>query len=369
MRMADQVHSASKAAKAASRPAGVSLLAPQPDAGGMATRLAAQRLRQADIALQPLLRRAGLSVFQLDTPDARIGVASQIAFLDLAATALSEPLLGFKLARDLDPREIGLLHYVAASSETLGEALERVQRYSSIANAGVVLTCAAAGDLRVALRYAGVARHPDRQQIEFLVTCVIRLSRALTNRRLTPTAVRLVHRRAADPSELERFVGCRVAFGEDVDEIVFGREARQLRVVGADPYLNGMLVRYCEEALSHRRSNASSLRTAIENAITPLLPHGKARIDIVARKLGLSSRTLTRKLAAEGLSFAAVLDDLRSDLAARYLGEGNLPIAQIAWLVGYRGVSAFTHAHKRWTGLTPGRAKRSSGPLSSGPGS
>ena len=60
-------------------------------------------------------------------------------------------------------------------------------------------------------------------------------------------------------------------------------QARQrLRLVGADPYLNEMLVRYCEEALSHRRSNTSSLRTAIENAITPLLPHGKARIDTVA---------------------------------------------------------------------------------------
>ena len=360
MRMADQGHSARKAAKAASRPVSVSLLAAQPDAAGTATRLAAQRLRKARIPLQPLLRRAGLSEFQIDTPDARIGVASQIAFLELAAAELGEPLLGFKTARDFDLRQTGLFFYVAASSETLGDALERVQRYSSIVNAGVVLKCATAGDLRISVRYAGVARHSDRQQMEFLVTIVVRICRKLTNRQLAPTAVRLVHRGSSDASEFESFVGCRIDFGEDADEIVFDRQARQLPLVGADPYLNEMLVRYCEEALSHRRANTSSLRTAIENAITPLLPHGKAQIDIVARELGMSRRTLARKLAADGLTFDEILDQLRSDLAARYLEERNLAIAQIAWLVGYRGVSAFTHACKRWTGKTPGQIRNAS---------
>ena len=149
-------------------------------------------------------------------------------------------------------------------------------------------------------------------------------------------------------------------FGEDADEIVFEPQARQLPLIGADPYLNAMLVRYCEEALSHRRSNTSSLRTAIENAVTPLLPHGEARIDIVARELGMSRRTLARKLAADGLTFDEIVDQLRSDLAARYLEERNLAIAQIAWLVGYGGVSPFTHACKRWTGATPGQIRAAS---------
>ena len=74
------------------------------------------------------------------------------------------------------------------------------------------------------------------------------------------------------PSEFESFVGCRIDFGEDADEIVFDRQARQLHVVGADPYLNAMLVRYCEEALSHRRANTSSLRTAIENVDHSVAP-------------------------------------------------------------------------------------------------
>src|SRR4026208_2395071 len=112
MRTADQRHSARKAAKATSRPVGVNLSA-HPDAIGTATRLAALRLRKARIPLQPLLKRAGLSEFQINTPDARIGVASQIAFLELAAAELGDPLLGFKTARDFDLRQTGLFFYVA----------------------------------------------------------------------------------------------------------------------------------------------------------------------------------------------------------------------------------------------------------------
>jgi AraC-like DNA-binding protein len=162
---------------------------------------------------------------------------------------------------------------------------------------------------------------------------------------------------------LESFVGCRVTFGAAVDEIVFDSGARELHLVGADPYLNKMLVRYCEEALSGRRSNSSPLRIALENAILPLLPHGKARVGAVARQLGVSTRTLSRKLAAEGLDFPDTLDRLRADLATRYLQEGRLAISQIAWLVGYRGVSAFTRACRRWTGMTPGQFRQVAGQL------
>src|SRR5215467_13761859 len=84
----------------------------QPDALGVATRLAAGRLREAGIALKPLLKSAGLFAGQINRKDIRIGVASQIRFLELAAKALNDPLLGFRLMRDADFRLAGLLYYV-----------------------------------------------------------------------------------------------------------------------------------------------------------------------------------------------------------------------------------------------------------------
>src|SRR6516165_7011122 len=239
--------SVGKAAKSA-RPARVRHLALQPDALGVATRLAAARLREGGIDLKPLLRSAGLSASQISLKDLRIGVASQIRFLELAAEALNDPVLGFRLTRDADLRRIGLLYYVAASSETLGDALERAQRYSSIVNAGAVLKCFEARDFTIALRYAGVARHSDRQQMECLVTTVIRFCRDSTNRRLNPIAVHFVHRRLPQSSEIEKFFGCRIEFAANTDRIIFDKKAKQLRLVAADPHLNEMLLHYCEQA-------------------------------------------------------------------------------------------------------------------------
>ena len=174
MRRASRKRSMGKAAKSGRR-AKVAHLDLQPDAMGVATRLAAVRLREAGIALKPLLKSAGLFAGQINRKDTRIGVASQIRFLELAAKALNDPLLGFRLARDADLRLTGLLYYVAASSQTLGDALDRAERYSSIVNAGVVLKCFEARNLTIALRYAGVARHSDRQQMECFVTALIPL--------------------------------------------------------------------------------------------------------------------------------------------------------------------------------------------------
>ena len=84
-----------------------------------------------------------------------------------------------------------------------------------------------------------------------------------------------------------------------------------------------------------------------------LLPHGKAQVSQVAHKLGVSPRTLRRHLASEGLTFASVLNALRSDLAKRHLADRTLSISKIAWLLGYSDVSAFSNAYKRRTGITP----------------
>jgi AraC-like DNA-binding protein len=113
------------------------------------------------------------------------------------------------------------------------------------------------------------------------------------------------------------------------------------------------LIGYCEQALAERARQHSLFALSVENAITLLLPHGKAGASDVARKLGVSRRTLARRLSSEGLTFAAVMNNLKRDLAKRHLADNALSISEIAWLLGYQDVSAFTHAFKRWTGTSP----------------
>jgi AraC-like DNA-binding protein len=209
----------------------------------------------------------------------------------------------------------------------------------------------------ITLSYIGVERRSDRQQIEFWLTSLVRLCRQLTNRRLVPNQIRVVHNRAKTPAEFRSFLGCEMEFGSNVDEVVFPEPVKHMPIGGADTYLNELLIKFCDEALANRNPNRSSLRSSAENAIAQLLPHGKARASEIARRLGMSHRTLARRLSSEGLTFSGVLDGLKVDLANGYLKDGNLPISQIAWLLGYQEVSAFTHAFKRWTGLTPRQSR------------
>jgi AraC-like DNA-binding protein len=170
-------------------------------------------------------------------------------------------------------------------------------------------------------------------------------------------AVKFLHHRHGDCVELNMFFGCDVAFGANLDEITFPGTIKQMPVVNADPYLSKLLIKYCEEMRSHQNCGRGTLRIAVENAIAPLLPHGGAQADQVAHRLGLSRRTLARRLASEALTFEGILSALRADLAKHYLRDDALTISQIAWFVGYEEVSAFTHAFKRWTGKTPTEAR------------
>ena len=86
----------------------------------------------------------------------------------------------------------------------------------------------------------------------------------------------------------------------------------------------------------------AQLRTKVENVIASVLPHGRVLVEDIARGLGMSERTLARKLSDEELNFTEILQNLRHDLAVRYLKDRKLHVSKIAWLLGFRDVSAFT---------------------------
>ena len=299
------------------------------------------------------MARAGVTQEQIEDDSVRLTVESQIKFIELVAHALQDDFVGFHIAQSFDLREIGLLYYVPASSATLSDALRRLERYSTIGNEGVVLRIHEGDDFVVTFHHVGIERLSDRHQVEAFVTLLVRLCRQLTNRRLLPRRVNLCHRRRGGCPELNRFLGCNVAFGADRDELAFPRVVKATPVVNADAYLNELLSKYAEEVRSSNESTKESFRGVVERTIAQLLPHGKARTVEIARKLGMSTRTLMRRLASEGLTFGEILTELRVDLAKRYLKDRELAISRIAWLLGYQEVSTFTHAFKRWTGKTP----------------
>jgi AraC-like DNA-binding protein len=246
-----------------------------------------------------------------------------------------------------------------ASSDLLGDALQRCARYSGMTNEGARLSYRSEKQIIMRVSYEGVARHPDRHQMEFFITTLVRACRQLTGQQVRPQRVTLSHLRTGEFKEIKEYLGCSVIFGGLADEITFSKGIERMQISSADPYLNALLLKYCEEARTRRRRAAkpSPLRLSVENAIAPLLPHGKVNASEVARSLGLSERTLARRLKSEGLGFAGILSELRLDLARTYLREKSLSISKVAWLLGYEEVGSFTHAFKRWSGKSPREAR------------
>ena len=325
-----------------------------PHATGTLTRLACAYVQAKGLDPRPLLKKANLTLHQIQDANHRLSVSNQIKFLNLAAAELGDPLLGFHLAHHpTDLRELGFLYYVAASSELLGDALQRLARYASIVNEGIALKYIGGKYCGIAFRYVGISRHSDCHQIECFVTVAVRLCRQLTGIRLVPTHVKLAHRRDGRCSEMSEFFGGEIEFGAAVDEVLFAPGIHDRPIVSADHYLNKLLISYFEEALARRPAKQTPFRSSVENAIAPLLPHGQARVDEISRRLGVSQRTLARRLSSERMNFSSVLDNLKRDLAERYLADDALSISQVAWLLGYHEVSSFTHAFKRWTHKTP----------------
>jgi AraC-like DNA-binding protein len=322
------------------------------------TRLACVHAKAAGVDLRPILKRLSLTLRDIEDEGIRLGVTTQIECLNMLAEAMNDRLLGFHVALDMDLRRTGFLYYVAASSDTLGSALRGLARYSAMINEGIKIETEFGDTVRVGFEFAGVSRRSDRHQIEAWITAIVRCCREIAERELQPVAVRLVHARIAESGKIDSFLGRTIEFGAERDEVLLAGESARLPVANADRYLNSLLTGYGESALARRKARSGVIQTDVENAVAALLPHGGVRIERIAQKLGVTPRTLRRKLAAEDVTFAGILEDLRFALAKDYLAEHGLSISRIAWLLGYTEVSAFSHAFRRWTGRTP-RADRS----------
>src|SRR5499427_6862231 len=105
---------------------------------------------------------------------------------------------------------------------------------------------------------------------------LLRICRLLTGQNIVPQHFSIAHHRTGNTSEMARFVGTKVEFGADTDELALKLDARDLPLIHSDPYLNDLLLKYCEAALAGRRR--SQLRTKVENAISSLLPHGRVLV-------------------------------------------------------------------------------------------
>jgi AraC-like DNA-binding protein len=325
---------------------------------GVAARETLSYLDRRGIDAEPALLRAGLSRHQLSQEDVGVSAAAQYRFLELAATEANDSLLGLHVAAQMDLRAVGILFYLTGSSPTVSEAIENLARYSPTTSEALVVEISRHQDeVILAIRPIQEADEPHGQFFELIAYFFLRALHKVTNRDFAPLRLTFTHPRNSDLREIHRFLRCPVKFAQAVDSWVLPRRVMDLPIVSEDSQLLQILTAHADDLLAERHS-ASGLQSMVANQLVSLLPTGESRAAAVAQRLNMSTRSFTRRLADEGTTFGEILERLRRSLASRYLADDHMSVQQIAWLLGYSEPGAFTHAYKRWTGTTPGRARK-----------
>lgn len=276
-----------------------------------------------------------------------------MGFFAHGARLTGDRLFGFRLGCTSGLRSAGLLGYIARSSPTTGCFLRNVTRYTALISDSWVFDSsglAAAGKLSWACR--AMSGRPARQYTEFLSALILSELREVSDKHIVPTAVSFAHPRDHGIADMERFFGCALRFSEPGCEVVLAPQDLDLPLASADAQLLRILRTYGDQLLLN--GQGGSLRDKVEEAISARLSVGSATLTNTAADLGLSPRTLSRRLAQAGTSYFAILEDMRQALARRYLCQSALPLSEIAYLLGYASLSSFIEAFRRWTGQTPG---------------
>jgi AraC-like DNA-binding protein len=177
---------------------------------------------------------------------------------------------------------------------------------------------------------------------------------------IVPLTVQLPYRRPADVRAYEQFYGAPLAFGALTTAFLLRNDDLARPVVSADATLTGYLDRLAEHLLA-ALGDEDTLRARVRRVLWSALSAGVPALEDVGRVVGMSPRTLQRRLRAEGTTLTAVLTELRYDLARPLLQDGRLAVAEVAFLLGYEDPSAFHRAFRRWFQCSPRAFRQASG--------
>ncbi|MFT3768249.1 MAG: AraC family transcriptional regulator [Minicystis sp.] len=293
-------------------------------------------------------------------PDARLPYRLVAEMWDRLTATHPDPAFGLSFAEQIAIRDLGITGYFASTAETLGEAFDRVLRFHRLLKdpSEISITTTPTGIHVVEGPPPGESPFPRHLAEAILATYVV-LGRRWTAAPLPVLSVRFCHPEPADLREHERIFGCRPAFDAPVNELVFPRAIADVPLTAADAALGRYLEPVAEARLA-ALSSADRLLADVSRVVLAALPDGYPSIERVARKLGLSARSLQRRLEERSTRYQDVVDNVRHQAALRLLDDASLSVAEVAFLLGFSDASGFQRAFRRWTGRAPRRGRAAS---------
>ncbi|WP_231500084.1 AraC family transcriptional regulator [Saccharothrix sp. NRRL B-16314] len=304
-------------------------------------------------------RAAGLPVAALDVDDLLVSDAALAAVLEVAAAELRCPDLGLRVAARQDFGMLGPLALAIQNSPTVADALECTSRYLFVHARSLSLTLVddphGAPDL-AALRYGTPPGLPLSVQATDLGLGF--LHRSITYLLGGPYGLRSVelpYRPAAPPAVYEAFFGATVHTGQDAPMLRMPRTLVHQPLAGGDERVWRLALAFLAEQTA---GDGASLTARVRGVLTRSLGTIAPEIGAVARLVDLHPRTVQRRLAGEGTTFATVLDEVRREAAKRYLTTTDVPMSQVAGMLGLSEQSALSRCCRRWWGMTPSAVRR-----------
>jgi len=303
---------------------------------------------------ETLLPAAGIDPALLGKPENRIPFERQNALWALALASAPTPVFGLQFARSIQPTSFGLVGYMAMNCGTIGECLEAIVSYQFLAGEGGEFSLAPCGD-DTALCYTPV--NPDdpvtRERVVGMLAATVSFGRWLVGEAFQPRRVAFTHAAPGETAEYEEFFGCPVAFAESSNCAVYTPAVTGLVVPNASEQLLALLRERANRMLGElsRGGIASRIASLLASQLDSAVPD-KA---VIAAQLGMSERTLQRRLREEGTTYQATLDRTRHYLARDLLRNTQIPLAEVAIQLGFSEPSTFFRAFRRWEGATPGQ--------------
>lgn len=307
---------------------------------------------RAGVPRDVLLRQAGVACANVQ---ARMPMADVIALFEAAVVLTQREDLGLEFARRVRPGTFNVLGYALMTCKTLGEAIALVPHYRRLVfdiGYSEMHFVATDTEARLGWHVLSHALPYCRSLGESLMASWYFFGRWIAGADLPLKEVRFVHPAPADIRRYEEFFECPVHFNAGENALVFSKRLLDMPLVQADETLH-LAMRAQAHAAMEKAFNTQDIALRLRQALVPLMPKCEATLEKAAAVLGVSPRSLQRRLAEASCKFQEVLDAVRQDLARVYLRDPDLSALDVSLLLGYAEQSSFTRAFRVWFSTSP----------------
>jgi AraC-like DNA-binding protein len=304
-----------------------------------------------------VLGAAAIRAADLQDPTRELTLARYCDLFEAAARETRDDNFGLHFGHSFTPRQLGAIGYVAISSPTLAAGLRNMSRYFAAHQESSRLTLHVAGEvatLEYQVQDGRIARR--RQDAELSLGMFCNVFWHCLGRNWQPLEIHFEHPRPLDGHEHAQVFRAPTYFARPTNAIVVRASDLDTVMPTADSYLLALLEPGLRDRLA--RACVDDLVGLVRRAIERGFSGNGPEIGRVAADLGMTSRTLHRRLHERGLTFTELVRGARRDLALHYLAAPHIPLTEIAFLLGYSELSAFSRAFHHWAGMGPMRYRK-----------